>query len=374
MILSLCESPDVLKVMKIVNFIIKIIRIIVPIILIIAASTTMAHAVSDGDIGKVSKKVIIQFISAILVFMIPYFVHLISNLVYGEDIYKECIREITNDTIINAYVKNMEKLVKRAEKTLEMVDYNNAMGYIINLPENRRNSYYKRLEEVKKKIDKKREEELAKRPKPSTTMTGTIVGEKPDYTYTFEGDGNGYVELNYQGQTYLVVKSYLQDYANFLRRARVYQASDPLYSDMCMGFADTHAWGLYTNNRTYTAENGAHYTGGGHYAKFIDSDWNKIQNILYNELLNGRPLVIQVNGRKDGTSRHFVTAVGFKKTVTEGDDLQQTDLLIIDSWDALIKRMDTPGARFFTTGEACGKTYKGYYIFYIRPESRKYGK
>jgi hypothetical protein len=76
--------------------------------------------------------------------------------------------------------------------------------------------------------------------------------------------------------------------------------------------------------------------------------------------MNGRPMVLQVNGNKAGTSRHFVTVVGFKEGVTSAKDLKETDLLIIDSWDGKIERMDTETSRFMTSGAQCHKDYSGY--------------
>ena len=76
--------------------------------------------------------------------------------------------------------------------------------------------------------------------------------------------------------------------------------------------------------------------------------------------MNGKPVVLQVNGNKAGTSRHFVTVVGFKDGVVSGSTLQETDLLIVDSWDGELESMDTEKSRFMTTGAACHKDYSGY--------------
>ena len=78
--------------------------------------------------------------------------------------------------------------------------------------------------------------------------------------------------------------------------------------------------------------------------------------------MNGRPVVVQVNGNKQGTSRHFVTVVGFKSSITDPSQLTEKDLLIIDSWDGKTERMDQANSRFFTSGADCHKSYSGYYL------------
>ena len=86
---------------------------------------------------------------------------------------------------------------------------------------------------------------------------------------------------------------------------------------------------------------------------------------VYHELNQGKPVVIQVNGNTSGTSRHYVTVVGFKKDVKRASDLQESDLLIIDSWDGKLEPLGERYSRFMTTGAACKKEYSGYQMYYI---------
>ena len=81
---------------------------------------------------------------------------------------------------------------------------------------------------------------------------------------------------------------------------------------------------------------------------------------VYEELNKGNPVILQVNGNSEGTCRHFVTVVGYKNTVTSAANLTEKDLLILDSWDGELERMDTDYSRFLTTGAQCGKEYSGY--------------
>ena len=71
---------------------------------------------------------------------------------------------------------------------------------------------------------------------------------------------------------------------------------------------------------------------------------------------------MQVNGNTQGTSRHFVTVVGVKSDVKSAQDVKESDLLILDSWDCNLERMDTDSSRFMTTGSQTHKSYSGYYL------------
>ena len=50
--------------------------------------------------------------------------------------------------------------------------------------------------------------------------------------------------------------------------------------------------------------------------------------------------------------------VGFKTDVASADDLKAEDLLILDSWDGKLERMDCSGSRKFVPGSECGHTGK----------------
>ena len=174
--------------------------------------------------------------------------------------------------------------------------------------------------------------------------------------------GNNTYMLNILDGDWVVAKTNqdLLQYASYISSQGVRQNSDTSkYSDYCLAFSYVHAYDLYTGARD-TAVDAGNYAHAGAFHDYIDDDINKVLSVVYDEIMNGRPVVLQVNGNKKGTSRHFVTVVGFKAGVTSADSLTQQDLLIIDSWDGKIERMDTDTSRFMTTGAACGKDYSGY--------------
>ncbi len=79
-ILNLCDTPEFLEVMRIVNIVITIIKIVVPILLIVSAMIDLVRAINDSEISNVSKPIVNKVIAAILVFLIPTFVKTIANI------------------------------------------------------------------------------------------------------------------------------------------------------------------------------------------------------------------------------------------------------------------------------------------------------
>ena len=89
---------------------------------------------------------------------------------------------------------------------------------------------------------------------------------------------------------------------------------------------------------------------------FNDSNSNKIMSyqsigsnneqdtlkVMANEVLEGRPCVIRVNGapKPDGYTRHFVAVTGLREGA-DLDNLHQEDFLIMDPNDATLKTLDT---------------------------------
>ena len=165
-----------------------------------------------------------------------------------------------------------------------------------------------------------------------------------------------------QKWTVVDTKTNLKDYEELIKGKISQNADKEKYSDKCLSFAETHAYTLYSGKTSDTADSASAYKHSGQFVSYKTDDKQEALNKIYTEISNGRPVVIQVNGNKAGTSRHFVTVVGFKDTVTDPSKLTEKDLLIIDSWDGKIERMDQTNSRFLTTGKDTHKNYSGYYL------------
>ncbi len=162
----------------------------------------------------------------------------------------------------------------------------------------------------------------------------------------------------------------LSAYASYISNSGVRQNIDTAkYGDSCLAFSYVHAYDLFTGNKDSAAAAG-NYAHASCFQDYINDDKSAVLSKIYDEIMNGRPVVLQVNGNKQGTSRHFVTVVGFKEGVTSGSDLQESDLLIVDSWDGKVERMDTSSSRFMTTGKAVGwgNEYTGYRLRVLKQD------
>lgn len=182
--------------------------------------------------------------------------------------------------------------------------------------------------------------------------------------------GDKTVSIDLLGGTWVVAKTKneLQNYASYVSNNGIKQDVDVgKYGDSCLSFSYTHAYDLYAGTKTTTAQAGD-YAHSYSFQDFINDDKGRVLEKIYSEIMSGRPVILQVNGNKEGTSRHFVTVVGFKNGITSAESLTEKDLLIIDSWDGNIERMDTSTSRFMTTGAACGKEYSGYRLRIFKDE------
>ena len=153
----------------------------------------------------------------------------------------------------------------------------------------------------------------------------------------------------------------VEDYYNHVQNNGICQDSDPgSFGDYCLAFAYIHSSNMKNGSSEDGAYNALNYAHAGEFETYITDDKSQMLSKVYEELNKGNPVILQVNGNTQGTSRHFVSVVGYKNTVTSAANLKETDLLILDSWDGELERMDTSGSRFLTTGASCGKDYSGY--------------
>ncbi len=156
-ILSICESPSVLEIMNIVVTIIKVIMVVVPIILLFSLIFKAVSAVTKNDqdaLATLKKKAVSNIVAAAAIFLVPVLVSLIVTISFPESDYNKCIKDISSVTIQEAYEDKAEKLVSRAEETLNINDYITAMNYMPNVKDDtKRESYEARLEVVRSKID-----------------------------------------------------------------------------------------------------------------------------------------------------------------------------------------------------------------------------
>ena len=225
----------------------------------------------------------------------------------------------------------------------------------------------KNLVEAKMNIDIEKIERFLK----EINELGKSIGEtKSVSTNTVratetEQYGNNVKIYNALNGTWVVANTNgnLSSYLNSIKNGGIFQASDPSkYGDQCLSFAESYGHDLIYGSVTGVGGASSYAHAGTFKNAMYDNKSDALKEI-YKEVRNGNPVILQVNGNSQGTVRHFVTVVGYKNSVSSASQLTEDDLLIIDSWDGQLERMDTSTSRFMTTGAQCHKKkYSGYYL------------
>ncbi len=173
------------------------------------------------------------------------------------------------------------------------------------------------------------------------------------------------IDLSLLDENWKVVNTKLNvsEYASLAYNKGIRQNSNSeRYGDLCLAFSYVHASNLYNGSTTDNAESAYNWAHAGEFTDYFNDNKQETLSVVYDQVKEGKPVILQVNGNKQGTSRHFVTVVGVKSNVKSASDVKESDLLILDSWDGQLERMDTSTSRFMTTGAQCNKSYSGYYL------------
>ena len=135
----------------------------------------------------------------------------------------------------------------------------------------------------------------------------------------------------------------------------------------CLSFALYYAAYLQRGDLSrMSVYNACHYNYGGvaSFTTISNPTKRDALNYIYDEINRGKVLSLQVTGTKARSSRHFVTVVGYKRSVYKRELLQEEDLLVIDSWSGCFKTLSFADTSKRTMYD--NKDGKGYRIDAIR--------
>lgn len=194
---------------------------------------------------------------------------------------------------------------------------------------------------------------------------GENISDIPIETGQNELDSGNCVDISLLDGNWKVVNTALSvtEYTADAYNKGIRQNSNPgRYGDLCLAFSYVHASNLYNGSTGDNAESAYNWNHAGEFTDYFNDDKQATLGVVYEQIKAGKPVVMQVNGNTQGTSRHFVTVVGVKSDVKSAQDVKESDLLILDSWDCNLERMDTDSSRFMTTGSQTHKSYSGYYL------------
>lgn len=392
-LVDFCTNPGFLRLILVANIIFKIITIIVPIIIIITVMISAFKAVTSGkedDLKKLVPGAGKKILAGIIIFFIPTIVEFAISLTGKtfEDL-SSCTANANLETIeYYDEIMPVELKVQTAEQNPTKRNIEEARNAVQTVTTTAKEDdmveFLRRISEAEIKATEY--EDILKCQGKGGTYTNGYCFVPPAITSgrdDEESGGNGGGDNDYVGNggTGTISPSALMDgsyhvidtavpvdrYLDIVSSNRIAQNNDSsIYSDYCLAFAYIHAYSMYSGDTSKRAPDAHDYVYASKFKGFEHDDINEVLKNVYNELSNGRPCLIQVNGNKQGTSRHYVTVVGYKSSVKRASDLTQDDLLIIDSWDGKLEGVGRNGARFMVTGAACRKKYSGYQMYYLR--------
>ena len=126
MILSICDEPSLMNIIRIVVLLINIVKVVIPIVLIVFVMIKIMGAVSKHDqeeIMKTVKSCIPNVVAAVLIFLIPTFVDMVARLSFPNSEYSKCISGISREKVDAAYASKIDELVNLALETEKYSDY-----------------------------------------------------------------------------------------------------------------------------------------------------------------------------------------------------------------------------------------------------------
>jgi hypothetical protein len=390
-IIKLCETPGILRALMILGYILQIVTIIVPIIIIITLISSAFKTVISGkeeDLKNMLPTAFKKIVAGLVIFLLPSILKFAFSLT-GETFYElnTCMTNATPEKIkyyetllpVEYKLQNAENnptesnIAKAREAILGVTNYateDTMLDYLQRLSVAETNAT--KYEDIRKCESKGGSYNNGYCYIPTPLIVKDEEEENttgPGSSYNPSQSSGGMVESDLlNGQYYVIspgvsVKSYL----NTISSHRIAQNNDPSkYGDKCLSFAYMHAYSLYSGDTSGRVPAAANYAHASEFSGYDNDNKQDVLQKVYNELVNGRPCIIQVNGNKAGTSRHYVTVVGFKNTVSSANELTEDDLLIIDSYDGRLESMDTEKSRFMVTGAACHKKYSGYQMYYLK--------
>lgn len=382
-LIEACEDPHILRVLLIVKYLLIIIVILIPIIIIfttIQGAIKIAISGRSEDVKDFLKQSVRKVVAGLIILCLPSLITYLFSLL-EEPLYElnYCKNNINIETIkyyekllpvkyslekveMNPTATNLEQAQRKVEEASSFANEESMMDYLQRLSsaEQKVNEYQDKLE-CRAKNGTYKDGYCLLPPKPNKEENGNI---------SFGTGGSGTtIDVNVLNENYTVIQTPISvsEYVNLIKKAQIAETKDlKVYSDHCLPFAYIHSYSLFSGDASARAEDALEYKYASKFKGYDNDSKEDVLEKVYNEIINGRPCLIQVNGNKKGTSRHYVSVVGFKNSVKNAKALTEEDLLIIDSYDGKLERMDTETSRFMITGAACHKKYSGYQMYYIK--------
>ena len=120
MFMSLCETAEVLNVIRIIKTFITIIKIAVPILLIVSAMTAYLKAATSGDLQKSNKALLNKVLAGVIIFLVPTIVSVIINVAWPDSEVNQCLVNATSENIEKVRIEHTNDLIDRLENNFNI--------------------------------------------------------------------------------------------------------------------------------------------------------------------------------------------------------------------------------------------------------------
>ena len=380
----ICETSSFLRVLLFLKVARRLLFMLLPIILIVVISfRTYKNIINqDEDYKQVITNSLKKIGAVVIIFLIPTMVNIVISLgdKTTKDTYKACLANATSEKIeyyskIEEKVDEVKDLIFQVKSIPTMENLEKAESAVASLYGVANGSIIEDLEfslaSIRSKVTMS-DAEFSCKAQGGVYENGNCTFKRPTVASGGSVSSSGMVYYSFKSTNdYLVVNTTLNvaNYTKFVEDNRICQdqKNGTIYYDECLCFAEEQVHALTTGDTSKKSFQIPTYYYSN-FTTYSDDDKNKVLNMVYSELISNRPVILHVNGNKNGTSRHYVTVIGFKSTVTSAANFKETDILLIDSYDCQVEQLHEWGtSRFMTTGKKCNKPdYSGYQVYMVR--------
>ena len=183
MILSICEEPKALEIIKLIKLFINIIIIVAPIILIFSLIFLfMKNIKSDeSDFSKTKKVFVYRLVAAALIFLIPNFVNIVVKVSAPNSEYTKCINNATDENIRIIAYERIKERIDILKTNLEYYYFDSIKRDLKYLSSEKKEEVLKELTEIKEYIEiMKQIKSLTKRDREKYKQLVIVVSEVDD--------------------------------------------------------------------------------------------------------------------------------------------------------------------------------------------------
>ena len=130
-LLSICNNPEVLSVLRMLKLFLVALQIAAPLLLVIFVMIEFVKALSEGNDGALKRAFsnsISRIVASLVLFFVPTFVNIIISVTTMDYTYKSCLDSATVEKIQAAYDDRARARVNSLKESLDNFSYQQALS------------------------------------------------------------------------------------------------------------------------------------------------------------------------------------------------------------------------------------------------------